>query len=90
MTRYLCYKHYGQEFDKLPNALRHKAVCWQTVDKTACEICNPVLGVLIRLENASVEFALRRGFDDGTFLERLIDTLEEARVIIAKAKEETQ
>ena len=41
MNRNLCYKHHCQEFDKLPDARRHEASYWHTVDPTNCELCNP-------------------------------------------------
>jgi len=35
--RNLCYHHHCQEFDKLPNAHRHLAADWRTVEP--CELC---------------------------------------------------
>lgn len=37
MIRKLCYKHHTAEFDKLPNAMRHLAADWRTVEP--CEMC---------------------------------------------------
>jgi ATP-dependent exoDNAse (exonuclease V) beta subunit len=90
MKRNLCYRHHTAEFDKLPNAHRHLAADWRTVEP--CEICEEervaLLAALKVLFTVLAHVDTVYKAETGRTIEQDFEELEQARAALAGARGE--